>query len=167
MEGDGRGDDDVEHPDDVPRRRDDDDRLLPRLGSDLAYWWEISGWLKRMTALLGMAVALATCSFNVGMGAEYARGQWEGIPGRVNTLEAAFEVRRDSTILPLRRRVGRLDREIDTLRTRVDRLRGTLEKVGSGLEQAVELAEWNNCLLRVQSGDRRLSQCGPGGGDGP
>lgn len=160
---DGHGDDDMEHPDDIPRRREDDDRLLPRLGSDIAYWWEISGWIKRTAALATIAVGVATCSFNVGMGAEMVRGEWQDVPQRVSSLETDFRMRSDSTILPLQQRVGRLDHQVDTLQDRVAELRSTLEKFEAGQEELYRIAEWNNCLLQVQANQEQVENCGPGG----
>lgn len=140
-------------------RRWEDRNFLTRVSGEVAWWWEHNGWLRRIVFLVGVTVALGTCAFNAGVGAEYVRGQWEGIPGRVNQLEQY----RDTATTPAIGELQELQSRVDSIAVTQETIQGGLERFGEAQEELRDIAEWNNCLLRVEAGQEDVSNCGPGG----
>lgn len=154
------------YPDRNGERRDEDAWLLVRVAQEIGHWWNkrlgrIAKTVTVLSAVVSIGGGVAAALVTLGT----LKADYRGLPSRVERLEDDFQAHLDTTTRRGLRRISENATEIDTLHRHVNQLRGdmgTLRTMISGLRQ---LAEANNCWIRVAAGEQSRFECSahPGG----
>lgn len=133
-------------------RRSDDSSLLVRLASDVSHWWN------RRSGLLAKAVTLLTFVGTIGGGIASGlvavgtiKANYAGIPDRVESLESRQGAIADT--------VSKNRQEVQQLRSRISDLRSDVSSLRSSIQELKDLAQANNCWIRVAAGQESRFNC--------
>jgi len=144
-------------------RRAEDRTLFGRIFQEGFYWWKEQAGMLAKTAtvfslLAGGAVQAASC----GAAWAVAYGRWEDVPPRLRSLE---NWREDSIALVADSgfdRIDHLEDRVDQLEVRFGRVEASMGELSTALGRIEELAESNNCWLRVNAGEESRFNCSGG-----
>lgn len=156
------------------QRREDDHRAAAEIGHVLGEVWNerLALWQKALTVLTTIGTTLVGV-WVFGTAAGAIKADFGGLPERVSTLETRFQAHLDTTTRPALDVIDENTSSIDTLSVKLDSFRqGTehdIQDVRSSLRELKELAEANNCWIRVAAQEESRFNCSayPNGSGAP